>query len=37
MIYSSQDNSGLVKVLTFLKSHNTEYLSGQDLSDVLKI
>ena len=28
---------GLVRVLSFLKSHNTEYLSGQDLSDVLKI
>jgi BirA family biotin operon repressor/biotin-[acetyl-CoA-carboxylase] ligase len=26
-----------VKVLTFLKTHNTEYLSGQDLSDVLRI
>ena len=26
-----------MKVLYFLKSHNTEYLSGQDLSDVLKI
>jgi BirA family biotin operon repressor/biotin-[acetyl-CoA-carboxylase] ligase len=37
LIYSSHDNSGLVKVLTFLKSHNTEYLSGQDLSDVLRI
>ena len=37
MIYSSQDNQGLVKVLSFLKSHNTEYLSGQDLSDVLRI
>ena len=37
MIYSSLDDSGLVKVLSFLKSHNTEYLSGQDLSDVLKI
>ena len=37
MIYSSHDNSGLVKVLSFLKSHNTEYLSGQDLSDVLRI
>ena len=24
-------------MLTFLKTHNTEYLSGQDLSDVLKI
>jgi BirA family biotin operon repressor/biotin-[acetyl-CoA-carboxylase] ligase len=37
MIYSSHDNQGIVKVLSFLKSHNTEYLSGQDLSDVLKI
>jgi len=26
-----------VKVLTFLQTHNTEYLSGQDLSDVLRI
>ena len=37
MVYSSFNNSGLVKVLYFLKSHDTEYLSGQDLSDVLKI
>lgn len=37
MIYNSFDNSGLVKVLTFLQTHNTEYLSGQDLSDVLRI
>ena len=37
MVYSVNDNPGLVKVLTFLKTHNTEYLSGQDLSDVLKI
>lgn len=37
MIYNSFDNVGLVKVLSFLKSHDTEYLSGQDLSDVLKI
>lgn len=37
MIYSSYDNQGIVKVLSFLKSHNTEYLSGQDLSDVLRI
>ena len=36
-MYSSFDNTGLVKVLTFLQTHNTEYLSGQDLSDVLKI
>lgn len=37
MIYTSFDNIGLVKVLSFLKSHKDEYLSGQDLSDVLKI
>ncbi|MEX0863218.1 biotin--[acetyl-CoA-carboxylase] ligase [Nitrosopumilus sp.] len=37
MNYNSFDNTGLVKVLTFLKTHNTEYLSGQDLSDVLHI
>lgn len=37
MIYNSFDNPGLVKVLTFLQTHNTEYLSGQDLSDVLHI
>ncbi len=37
MIYSSFDNVGLYRVLTFLKTHNDEYLSGQDLSDVLKI
>jgi BirA family biotin operon repressor/biotin-[acetyl-CoA-carboxylase] ligase len=37
LIYSSHNNLGVVKVLSFLKSHNTEYLSGQDLSDVLRI
>lgn len=37
MIYNSFDNVGLAKVLSLLKSHNAEYLSGQDLSDVLKI
>lgn len=36
-MYNSYDKQGLVKVLTFLKAHNTEYLSGQDLSDVLRI
>ncbi len=35
--YSSFDSPGLAKVLTFLQAHNTEYLSGQDLSDVLRI
>ena len=37
MMYSSDDPPGLVKVLSLLKSHDNEYLSGQDLSDVLKI
>jgi len=37
LIYNSFDNPGLIKVLTFLQTHNTEYLSGQDLSDVLRI
>ena len=37
MIYNSLDTPGLVKVLKFLQTHNTEYLSGQDLSDVLRI
>jgi len=37
LIYNSFDNVGLYRVLTFLKTHNNEYLSGQDLSDVLKI
>jgi len=37
LIYNSSDNPGLVKVLKFLQTHNTEYLSGQDLSDVLRI
>jgi len=36
-VYSSKESPGLIKVLTFLKTHNTEYLSGQDLSDVLRI
>lgn len=36
-MYNSFENPGLLKVLTFLQTHNTEYLSGQDLSDVLKI
>jgi len=37
LIYTSFDNGSLVKIISFLKSHNSEYLSGQDLSDVLKI
>jgi len=37
LLYTSFDNIGLLKVLSFLKSHKSEYLSGQDLSDVLKM
>ena len=37
IMYTSFDNIGLLKVLTFLKSHKSEFLSGQDLSDILKI
>jgi len=37
LIYNSFEDTGLLKVLKFLKIHNTEYLSGQDLSDVLRI
>ena len=36
-MFTSFDNIGLLKVLNFLESHESEYLSGQDLSDVLKI
>ena len=37
MSYSSHENIGLIKVLQFLKAHHSEYLSGEDLSEVLKI
>ena len=37
MSYTSFDYVGLVKVLSFFQTHDSEYLSGQDLSDVLKI
>ena len=37
MLYTSDENQGLVKVLQFLKAHGMEYLSGEDLSEVLKI
>ena len=37
MSYTSFDNVGLVKVLSFFQTHDSEYLSGEDLSDVLKI
>ena len=31
-MYTSFDNVGLLKVLNFLESHESEYLSGQDLA-----
>ncbi len=37
MLYTSHDKSGIAKVLQFLKAHHLEYLSGEDLSEVLKI
>ena len=37
MMYTSFDNTNTLRVLTFLKSHKSEFLSGQDLSDILKI
>ena len=37
MIYNSFDNVSLIKIISLLKSHKSEYISGQDLSDVLKI
>ena len=37
MSYTSFDNVGLVKVLSFFQTHDSEYLSGQDLSDLLRI
>ena len=37
MLYTSDESQGLVRVLQFLKSHRLEYLSGEDLSEVLRI
>ena len=34
---TSFDNFSFVKILSFLKSHKSEFLSGQDMSDILKI
>lgn len=36
-MYTSYDNSSLVKIVTLLKSHKSEYLSGQDLSEPLML
>ena len=37
MMFTSTDNFRFLKILSFLKSHKSEFLSGQDMSDVLKI
>jgi len=37
MMFTSSDNFSFLKILSFLKSHKSEFLSGQDMSDILKI
>jgi len=37
MMLTSFDNSSFIKILSFLKAHKSEFLSGQDMSDILKI
>ena len=37
MMLTSFDNSSFLKILSFLKAHRSEFLSGQDMSDILKI
>ena len=34
---TSFDNFSYLKILSFLKAHRSEFLSGQDMSDILKI
>ena len=34
---TSFDDFSFVKILSFLKAHRSEFLSGQDMSDILKI
>jgi BirA family biotin operon repressor/biotin-[acetyl-CoA-carboxylase] ligase len=34
---TSFDNFSFLKILAFLKAHRSEFLSGQDMSDILKI
>ena len=34
---TSFDNLSFLKILSFLKAHGSEFLSGQDMSEVLKI
>ena len=37
MMLTSFDDFSFVKILSFLKAHRSEFLSGQDMSDILKI
>ena len=37
MMLTSFDNLSFLKILSFLKAHKSEFLSGQDMSDILKI
>ncbi len=36
-MYTSYDNGSLVKIVTLLKSHKSNYLSGEDISESLKL
>ena len=36
-MYTSYNNSSLAKIVTRLKSHKSEYLSGEDISEPLKL
>ena len=36
-MYTSFGDFGFLKILSFLKAHELEFLSGQDMSDILKI
>jgi len=37
MMLTSFDNPSFIKILSFLKAHKSEFLSGQDMRDILKI
>ena len=36
-MFTSFDHFSFLKILSFLKAHQPEFLSGQDMSDALKI
>ena len=36
-MFTSFDDLSFLKILSFLKTHESEFLSGQDMSDILKI